>query len=378
MYGVGMFDMDFTVPIDELEQGLLAREHAISVLRQQQAEMLRSLDVMQVHRIDGARSLQEWVRGRIDVAPQTARDLVDAARMVPEQPGVADLVERRAVSFERLVATTRLAASGADEGAVADSFGFDLAGVTRLRHRQKRMTRHSEQDVFADRHLFLQDSLDGARGRFHGEMPGYEYRIFTKAMEERADMFADLPGPRIAKPQRLVDALVSISQDSLELPGPNGEPSNRSEPLVTVLVDGDLAAKTHGEAGAEIEFGPRVGPNVLERILCGGQVQVVGLANGKPVATSNMTRAIPPAVRRFVGWRDGGCAIDGCHSRYRLQPHHVRHWAESRDHDPDNLTTLCWFHHHVVAHRMGLRLEPTSPPQKRRFLRSHPGGTDPP
>ncbi len=48
MYVVGMFDMDFTVSIDELEQGLLAREHAISVLRQQ-AEMLRSLDVMQVH-----------------------------------------------------------------------------------------------------------------------------------------------------------------------------------------------------------------------------------------------------------------------------------------------------------------------------------------
>ncbi|MCP4967051.1 MAG: DUF222 domain-containing protein [bacterium] len=373
-----MFDMDFTVSIDELEQGLLAREHAISALRQQQAEMLRSLDAMQVHRIDGARSLQEWVRGRIDVTPQTARDLVDAARMDQGQPGIAKLVECQAISFERLVATTRLATSGADEETVADSFGFDLAGVARLRSRHRRITRSSEQDVFVDRHLFLQDSLDGARGRFHGEMPGYEYRIFTKAMEERADMFADLPGPRIAKPQRLIDALVSISQDSLDLPGPNGEPSNRSEPIVTVLVDGALAARTQGEAGAEIEFGPRVGPGVLERILCGGRVQLVGLANGKPVATSNMTRTIPPATRRFVGWRDGDCIIDGCHSRYRLQPHHVRPWAESQDHDPDNLTTLCWFHHHVVVHSMGLRIDPTSPPQKRRFLRTHPGGADPP
>ncbi len=373
-----MLKMDSSATVDDLEQDLLAREAMISRLRQQQADLLALLDAMQVDQTDGCRSLQEWTRSRLDVSAQTARDLVDAARSLPGQPEIGELAEESHQSFERLVATLRLAASGADKQAIADSFGYDLAGVARLKHRHQRITRNTERDIYTDRYVYLQDSLDGARGRFGGELPGYEFRIFAKALQERADMFADLPGPNIARPQRMADAVVSIAQDSLELTTTIGEPTGRSEPLATVLVDGNMAAATAGEAGAEIEFGPRVGPVTLERILCTGRVQVVGMANGKPVATSDRTRAIPPAVRRFVAWRDGGCTIDGCHSRYRLQPHHIKSWASGGNHDPDNLATLCWFHHHVVAHGLGHRLDPDTPPQRRRFLRNRTSGTDPP
>ncbi len=78
-------------------------------------------------------------------------------------------------------------------------------------------------------------------------------------------------------------------------------------------------------------------------------------------------------------WRDGGCTADGCSSRYRLQPHHMQWRTDGGDHDPDNLTTLCWFHHHVIIHGLGYRLDPDSPPQRRRFtLPSSPAGPDPP
>jgi 5-methylcytosine-specific restriction endonuclease McrA len=96
------------------------------------------------------------------------------------------------------------------------------------------------------------------------------------------------------------------------------------------------------------------------------------------VVTSDATRAIPPEVRRFVAHSDGGCTIAGCHSRYRLQVHHIHFRSNSGTHDADNLTTLCWFHHHVVVHRLGFRINPESPPQKRTFLRNVAIGTDPP
>ncbi|MDH3227924.1 MAG: HNH endonuclease [Thermoleophilia bacterium] len=141
-----------------------------------------------------------------------------------------------------------------------------------------------------------------------------------------------------------------------------------------------MAGATRGETGVEIAFGPRVGPATLERILCTGRVQIVGLADGRPVVTSNATRAIPPAVRRFVEWRDGGCTADGSKSRYRVEPHHIEHRSEGGDHEPSNLTTLCWFHHHVVIHGMDYRIDPESPPQRRRFIRRTPAaaGHDPP
>ena len=211
-------------------------------------------------------------------------------------------------------------------------------------------------------------------------LPGFEFGILEAALSERADQFGDLPGPRQARSQRMADALVSIAQDSLDpaVPGADGSDKGRGAPLVTVFVDAGLAASTQGEAGAEVAYGPRVGPNTLERILCTGSVQVVGLDRGKPVVTSNAAKALPATVRRFVMWRDGGCTVDGCTSRYRLQPHHIRWRADDGDHEPDNLTTLCWFHHHTVVHGLGYRIDPDSPPQRRRFVNPTRPGPDSP
>jgi hypothetical protein len=365
-----MLKMDLNASIDQLEQQVLAKETQIARLRQEQAELIHQLDMRHVHRVDGARSMQEWTRGRLDVSAQTARNLVDAARHLPQQPELADNSED--LSFERLVATSRLWASGADAATLKRSFGFDLAGVDRLRSRHRRITRSNELDRFLDRFVFFQDSLDNTTGKIHGELPGFEYAVIRDAVEERADQFGDLPGPTQNAPRRRADALVAICQDSREPMALDGEPPQRSEPLITVFFDADKA-RSRGETGAEIEFGPRVGPAVLERILCEGRIQLVGLDHGKPVVTSDRTRAIAPEVRRFVRWRDSGCTIAGCHSRYRLQPHHV--WHRDRlslasaklkpdrrsggDNDPANLTTLCWFHHHSSCMAWGSGSTPT-------------------
>ena len=150
-----------------------------------------------------------------------------------------------------------------------------------------------------------------------------------------------------------------------------------SGPAVTVFLDLDQANGTGGELGAEVEYGPRVGPNTLDELLCTGSVQLIGLSDGRPVVTSDAAKAIPPAVRRAVAWRDGGCTVDGCTSRYRLQPHHIRERRHGGNHDPDNLATLCWYHHHVAIHGQGFRIDPESPAQRRRLIRTR-AGPDPP
>lgn len=333
-----MLDTDFDTTTDELEQDFLACESLTTKLRTRQAHDLRALDARQVRMLDGARSLQEWVRARLDVSAATARDLVHGARYPPENSEIGKQAEEGRYSFDRIVATSRLAASGADDDTLKRSFGYDISGVTRLRHRQRRITSLDETAIFADRRPFIQDTFDGSGGRTVVELPGFEHRILTKALEQRADMFNDLPGPPLAKCQRMADAAVSIAQDSLD-GYESGDPSPRSDPIATVLVDASLAGPTRGEAGAEIAYGHRVGPQTLEKILCGGAVQIASLERGKPVMYSPATRSIPPATRRFVAWRDGGCTIAGCNSRYRLQPHHVKHRADSGSHDPENLST---------------------------------------
>jgi len=243
----------------------------------------------------------------------------------------------------------------------------DLAGVGRLAARHRRLTPQAEVTAYRERFFAMQPTLDNSAARFWGQLPGFESRVLEDALEQRADMFRDLPGPSSPAGARRADALISIVQDSLDTDRDGTEPASR-DPLVTIFVDAALAGSTRGEAGAEVEFGPKVGPLTLERILCSGAVQVVGLEHGQPIPTSAATRAIPPGVRRYVVFRDGGCTIDGCRSRYRLQPHHIRSWSESRSHDADNLTTLCWYHHHVKIHGAGYRLDPGSPPRRRRLI----------
>jgi len=114
-------------------------------------------------------------------------------------------------------------------------------------------------------------------------------------------------------------------------------------------------------------------------MLCTGRVQIVGLDNnGVPVVTSPATRAIPPAIRHAVTHRDGVCVIDGCRSRYRLEPHHILGYADGGSHHPDNLATICWYHHHVAIHGNGYRIDPESPPHRRRLIRGSPQEPDPP
>ena len=158
--------------------------------------------------------------------------------------------------------------------------------------------------------------------------------------------------------------------------------SSTAGPTVTVFVDATDQA-SHGtapvaETGSTIDFGPRVGPDTLERILCTGTVRIVGLDGDELVAASHATRRIPSAVRDVVARRDGGCTIDGCASRYRLQPHHIREFAHGGGHDVDNLTTLCWYHHHVAIHGAGYRIDPESQPLRRRLLRPAASSHDPP
>jgi hypothetical protein len=166
-----------------------------------------------------------------------------------------------------------------------------------------------------------------------------------------------------------------MAQDSLDRSGDTA--TNAATPSVAVFLDLDAANGSGGELGAEVEYGPPVGPAALEELLCTGSVQVIGLADGRPVVTSDAAKAIPPAVRRTVAWRDGGCTIDGCQSRYRLQPHHIRERRHGGSHDPDNLATLCWYRHHVAIHGQGFRIDPDSPPQRRRLIRPR-AGPDPP
>jgi 5-methylcytosine-specific restriction endonuclease McrA len=373
-----METMDLTAQttIDRLEQMLIGDETQIARLRARQIAALQALDLAQVPMIDGSRTLTEWAAARIDLTPETARTLTQTARRLAEQPDLATELQQGVVSFDRVAEESRLIATGASPDLVTRSRGWDLTGLRRVTARHQRITRRDEQQAFADRSIMIQPTLDQTFYKIWGGLPGVDGRTLEQALTQKADQFPALPDdPRSSRAQRNADALVAIAQDSLN---GNQTEGTTSGPVVSIFVDAHLAASTNGETGAEIASGPRVGPLTLEQILCHGSVEILMTApDGTPLVVGPTSKTIPPKLKRFILHRDGGaCTADGCQSRYRLQPHHITPKSQGGSHDPHNLTTLCWFHHHVVIHRNGYHINPNSPPQRRRFLK--PEGRDPP
>jgi hypothetical protein len=354
-----------TATTDALEQRLLHLESVVAVVRAEQAGIVAELDARQVPLGDGCRSTVEWLSGRLNLAAETAGALTRLARS-PNR-AVCEALADGELSFDQAVEVDRLAGVIGDHPALEVAFTHDVAGLRRATACHRRLTKAGEQETFDARHLALQPNLDRTAYRVWGSLPGLDGSVVEKALFERADRFPSLPaGAGGSIGRRLADALASICQDSLGGAGTDGGGGL----LATVFVDAGPAASTGGEVGARMASGVRIGPNALAEILCGGSVEVTVSERGRPLWASPAARVIPPALRRFVLHRDGGaCTADGCTSRYRLQPHHIHPRRDGGKHDPSNLTTLCWFHHHVVIHGMGYRIDAESPPQRRRFAR---------
>ncbi len=355
--------------ISELEADLVAVEAKIAELRSEQHVLVRELEYAQAPQSDGSRSMVDYVQSHLDIRRDTARDLVFAARRFVHHRGLHDRMLYRGATFDRTVAAIKLADAGASQDDVTESYRRDLAGVARMIVRTRHVTPADERRVFSGRYFTIQPNLDESTYRMWGEAPGVVGRTIEKAICDRADDLrataGDLPSTRA---QRQLDALGVMALDSL-----NGSTTGDGSSVGQVTVFMDARRDNPQETATIIEYGPRVGPDTLEEIMCGGRVQIVGLyTDGIPVVTSPAVRAIPPAVRHTVAHRDGACVIDGCVSLYRLEPHHITRFTDGGSHHPDNLATLCWYHHHVAIHGNGYHIDQDSPAQRRRLTKGPP------
>jgi len=351
-----------------IEEQLLGYEAIIARSRAAQMSLLRELDRRQVAMRDGHRSLREWATGKMDVAPETARVLVSTARRLEDLPDVDEAVACGEIGFDRAAAVSRLAGRDNALDLLSEAARYDIDGIRALAARRRRMTRLDEIQAFEERYVSIQPNLDESAWTLSGRLPGFAGRTVVEALETRGDSFPCGNGVTPSRTTRNADALWSISHDAVS--GGDGATIDNASPVLTVFVEATEAAPANGTTGVTLEAGPRVGPNAVEALLCTGIVEVTArTADGQPLALGRRTRVIPPRLRRSILHRDGRrCTVSGCTSRYRLQIHHIDPWSEGGLTDPENLTTLCWFHHQVVIHGQGHRIDPSSPPQRRRLL----------
>jgi hypothetical protein len=154
---------------------------------------------------------------------------------------------------------------------------------------------------------------------------------------------------------RRADALVVLAETFLA--GGAGPLAAGDRHLVTVHID-EQVLRGEGEDGrCEIDGGPALPPATVRRLCCDGSlVAIVRDSDGDPLNLGRKTRAVPPAIRRALDTRDGGCRFPGCTNTRFVDAHHIHHWADGGETKLDNLVLLCRRHHRFV-HEHGFRVE---------------------
>jgi len=326
---------------DEKERILCETEADIARLRAVPLEVLEDVDRCQVATAEGCRSLSEWTTARLDLHPDTAKNLVRTMRRTTDRPDLREALGSGHITFDRLEALSRIPEP------VGHLEHLDVAGVRREAANRIRMTAEDEYRTARSQFLVMQPSLDESWWKLWGGLDGASGALVDKTLSQAADDLPQLPdGSRGDSSWRKAIALTQLCVSDDPPPA-----------QLTVFVDANHAVANNGETGLVLEAGPRIGREALEAILCNAVTEMTAVTeDGTPMVYGRKTRSIPPALRRAIIHRDGNtCQADGCPSSHRLQIHHLTPWSQGGTTDPDNLITLCWFHHQVVVHRQGFQ-----------------------
>ena len=328
--------------VDHHEAELIRLEGLKAQLTAAQMIHLAELDRAQVATADGSRNMSEWTASRMDVGLETARSLVRTTRRLHDHPHLYQGLASGELTFDRVEALSR----------IPEDVGLwehcDIAGIRREAVNRIRISAETEYRTADDRFLVLQPSLDESWWRLFGGLDGASGAIVDKVLTGMADQLPLFPdGTRGDSSWRKATAMVELAVSDDPPPA-----------QITVFVDTRYATASNGQAGVVLETGPRIGRGTLEAILCDAVTEItVQSEDGTPMRYGRQSRSIPPSLRRVILHRDGNrCAADGCDSRNRLQPHHIIPWSEGGPTDPENLITLCWYHHHIVIHQRGFQI----------------------
>ncbi|HJQ94726.1 MAG TPA: HNH endonuclease signature motif containing protein [Acidimicrobiia bacterium] len=359
--------------VNRWEEELVECERQINWLRSRQAKLIGKLDPHQIAWSSGDRNVTDWLSSTLDISHQTARRLRNIAYSNHSQ--IKAELDKGAIGIDRASLLVELAQTGLTETELLSlSPDYSLGRLYGMLERRRRVSAEESQTSFSDRYLVIQPSLDQSAHKIWGLAVGPDGEMIAQALHRKETELPVLEDQ--TNGQRRLDALAAICLDSLT--GTVGEEESGERRAVTVaevFVDGLLASQTQGEAGVTLSSGPKAGPDVLSEILCSGKVRIIA-SDLHCLFYSDLGEAVPPALRALVMARDMGiCSIEGCRSRYRLQIHHLTPRSRGGSHHPDNLITLCWYHHHVAIHGMGMEVDPETPVHRRRLR--WPRGRDP-
>ena len=343
----------------------------------------------------GCKSCADWLSLRCGLAPGPGREHVRVARRLEQLPELCAAFGRGELSFSKVRAITRVA-DFADESELLELARHATAAQLERLVRAYRgvVSTQIEHANRAHEERFLSWSWDDDGSVvFRGRLPAEDGALLIRALEAARDQLhvpAETSTGESDEPVRATNAdALALMADTLLASGAAQRPGGERYQVV-VHVDaaeldggghaGDGSAghddarrdhaghgnagddhAGHGNAGdepagrCELDHGPPIPAETARRLACDSSVLAMGMRDGRPLTVGRKTRSIPPALRRALRTRDGGCCFPGCTARRFVDAHHIHHWAHGGETKLSNLLLLCR-HHHRLVHEGGFQV----------------------
>ena len=348
----------------------------------------------------GLSSCAHWLNWQCGISRVAAREKVRTARALESLPKIAAAFGEGRLSYSKVRALTRVATAETEDMLLHIALNGTAAHVERtvrgFRRVQRELERGEAAVLHERRYLDCRRDADGSvrvEARLSPEVGAMLLKALQAAeaqLEERvgdaesAGVDADAESAAAAEPAAPSGVSAETPPRQFPLPplpdaGPPGVSAGTPRRSISQsradafehILGRFLAGKGSGSAagahelvvhiahdalcdvsessGASFENGGPVAVETARRLGCDGAlVGVVEGDKGEPLAVGRRTRAVPPAIRRALRVRDGGCRFPGCDRSRYTHAHHIRHWADGGETSLDNLVTLCSQHHRLV------------------------------
>ena len=317
----------------------------------------------------GFRTCAHWLNWRVGMNLGAARERVRVARALGTLPLLAGALAHGELSYAKVRALTRVATPETEERLLAIGKAGTACHVERIVRGWRRVDQLAEARETAQRHksraLQVYEDVDGMvviRGRLTPEAGAVLKQALAAARETLYQQAGGtdagaIPGDvasETSPAQQQADALALLAETALHHGIDSGTPGERYQ--VVVHVDAEALADPSAPGQSVLEGGTHVSSETSRRLACdASRVVMRHEPDGRIVEVGARTRTIPPAIRRALHHRDGGCRFPGCGLPFG-QGHHIRHWAQGGPTTLSNLTMLCRRHHRAV-HEEGYQVE---------------------
>jgi hypothetical protein len=302
--------------------------------------------------LDGAGSLSSWLKHHTDRSPGLAVGLARTARTLAELPETAAAYSDGRLSRGQLEAiTANLSAKTVEHFAEHEAEllpvlvplpANDAARV--MQEWRARIDALLDEKPDAERARALHLAATFGR-RWHGTLTLDDQGGTTLDTALALAFSDDAQGePLRSFAEKRADALVDIARFYLD--HRHDKPKGRHRPHINVVID--------LEAMLGDSYGRLVGSGLLSNVdmktlLCDCDIhRVLTDSNGVILDYGRATQTVPAPLFNAVALRDLGCRHPGCDAPVAwCDAHHITHWTNGGETNPNNLVLKCRRHHQL-------------------------------